>query len=77
VEWNELPVNRICRRNRQERMIDMEEGHLSPKARDMIRAGREFLMEQIRQSQQTIDRAQALLKQIDELRPQGQDAVKK
>lgn len=34
----------------------------------MIHAGREFLMEQIRLSQQTIERAQALLRQIDQLR---------
>jgi hypothetical protein len=42
----------------------------SQKAHDMIRAGREFLMEQIRLSQQTIEHAQGLLKQIDQLRPE-------
>lgn len=45
----------------------------SQQAHDMIRAGRQFLMEQIRLSQETIERAQALLKQIDELpRPKTQ-----
>jgi hypothetical protein len=48
----------------------MENQQPQNKAHDMIRAGREFLMEQIRVSQQTIERAQALLKQIDQLRPQ-------
>jgi hypothetical protein len=49
----------------------MEHGPQTQKAHDMIRAGREFLMEQIRVSQQTIEHAQALLKQIDQLRAQG------
>lgn len=48
----------------------MEHGQQSQKAHDMIRAGREFLLEQIRLSQQTIEHAQALLKQIDLLRDQ-------
>ena len=72
-EWNELPLTRISVGDREigkERIIDMEHGQQSQKAHDMIRAGREFLMEQIRQSQQTIEHAQALLKQIDQLRTQ-------
>jgi hypothetical protein len=55
-------------------MADMEHGQQTHQAHDMIHAGREFLMEQIRLSQQTIERAQALLKQIDQLR--AQDTVK-
>lgn len=62
-------------RGRQERTIEMEDRQQpGQKAHDMIKAGREFLLEQIRVSQQTIDRAQALLKQIEQLRPQ--DTVK-
>jgi hypothetical protein len=60
--------------NRESGWSTMDERQqLGPKAHDMIRAGREFLVEQIRQSQQTIERAQALLKQVDELPRLGQD----
>lgn len=48
----------------------MADQHRSPKAHEMIRAGPEFLMEQIRLSQKTIERCEALLKQIDQLRPE-------
>jgi hypothetical protein len=56
-------------------MLDMEDRPQGQKAHDMIRAGREFLLEQIRVSRQTIERAEALLKQIDQLRPE--DTVKR